>query len=285
MIGPLYKQFQIDVGSVSDTIVDLKAVNRNLVYFSYLSSEDLLYHTFIWVFSENNMIKEIKLDNQLLIPSDNGIYAIVDNQIKQFSIDYTTGEYSIQDMSIPITIPYVGEKGVIPRWVGNDFITVNINSDTNDIRYLYKVHFDTGTLELIHELPLFYSGGIGRTTTNNAILAANKVYTRTSIGDSQLTKLTKDGKDYLYQSTTSATANDIRRGVTAYSNGERLIGSMIDNGSLNYTPSTEAQTIPMGYTAGGTIIGDANLLPENIKSGVEIFGVVGTYTGENSTEV
>ena len=31
------------------------------------------------------------------------------------------------------------------------------------------------------------------------------------------------------------------------------VGSMPNNGELNYTPSTEEQTIPEGYTSGGTI--------------------------------
>ena len=36
-------------------------------------------------------------------------------------------------------------------------------------------------------------------------------------------------------------------------NGEVLNGAMPNNGELNYTPSTEEQTIPAGYTSGGTI--------------------------------
>lgn len=47
------------------------------------------------------------------------------------------------------------------------------------------------------------------------------------------------------------------------------------------TPTTNDQTIDSGkyLTGEQTIKGDANLLPENIKRGVVIFGVVGTYDG------
>lgn len=49
------------------------------------------------------------------------------------------------------------------------------------------------------------------------------------------------------------------------------------------TPAATGQTyaIPEGYDglAGVTILGDVNLIAENIKSGVTIFGVEGTYTG------
>ena len=56
----------------------------------------------------------------------------------------------------------------------------------------------------------------------------------------------------------------------------------IDNiPATTYTPSRETQIIPKkNYLTGDqTIKGDANLLPENIKKGVTIFNVVGTYDG------
>lgn len=48
-----------------------------------------------------------------------------------------------------------------------------------------------------------------------------------------------------------------------------------------YTPSTTDQTIQSGrwLTGAQTIKGDANLISGNIKSGVSIFGVTGTYEG------
>ena len=36
-------------------------------------------------------------------------------------------------------------------------------------------------------------------------------------------------------------------------NGTQLIGTMPNNGQLNYTPTSSVQTIPAGYTSGGTI--------------------------------
>lgn len=54
---------------------------------------------------------------------------------------------------------------------------------------------------------------------------------------------------------------------------------------LLVNPGTTSQVIiPAGkYTLSDTVVqGDADLLPENIKSGVEIFGVSGTYTGDTT---
>lgn len=50
------------------------------------------------------------------------------------------------------------------------------------------------------------------------------------------------------------------------------------------TPGTSDKTIASGkyLTGTQTIKGDANLIAENIKSGVSIFGVAGTYAGSGS---
>lgn len=51
----------------------------------------------------------------------------------------------------------------------------------------------------------------------------------------------------------TATVNDIISPKTAYVNGEKITGTMPNNGELNYEVSTSEQTIPEGYTSGGTI--------------------------------
>lgn len=78
--------------------------------------------------------------------------------------------------------------------------------------------------------------------------------------------------------TSDATANNnkILSGYTAYVNGEKIEGNITNNGSLYYTPSTVDQEIPEGYTLGGKVYGETNLLPQNIKKDIEIFGITGT---------
>lgn len=82
----------------------------------------------------------------------------------------------------------------------------------------------------------------------------------------------------------NAVATDILAGKTAYVNGVKVTGSIASQEAQTITPAVTAQTIEAGkYLAGAiTINGDANLLAENIKSGVTIFGVAGTYTGETT---
>lgn len=65
--------------------------------------------------------------------------------------------------------------------------------------------------------------------------------------------------------------------------GNVLTGTMPSLGAQTITPGTASKTIPAGrYLAGTqTIQGDANLAAANIKSGVSIFGVAGSYAGND----
>lgn len=80
----------------------------------------------------------------------------------------------------------------------------------------------------------------------------------------------------------NATAADVVSGKTFTSaDGYRIAGAAPSKDAASYTPGTEDQIIASGQylTGAQTIKGDANLLAENIKSGVSIFGVAGSFDG------
>ena len=83
----------------------------------------------------------------------------------------------------------------------------------------------------------------------------------------------------------TATASCILSGKTAYVNGSKITGSISSKAAATYTPGTSDQTIASGqYLSGAqTVKGDSNLVAGNIKSGVSIFGVAGTYTGSGGS--
>ena len=85
----------------------------------------------------------------------------------------------------------------------------------------------------------------------------------------------------------NAVAAEILATKTAYVNGSKVTGTMPNNGAVSGSISalSTPYTIPAGYHDGsGTVSVDstesAKIIPGNIKEGVSILGVVGTYTGE-----
>lgn len=86
-------------------------------------------------------------------------------------------------------------------------------------------------------------------------------------------------------STNAATKNHILSDKKAYVNGSLVTGNIPSKGADTYTPGTDTQTIDSGYYLSGTqyIEGDSNLKGSNIKKGVSIFGVNGTYEPDIGT--
>ena len=88
----------------------------------------------------------------------------------------------------------------------------------------------------------------------------------------------------------NASASEILYGQTAYVNKNKITGEMPNNGAVSGTISTKAgtYTVPAGYHngLGGVAIDgteQAKIIAGNIKSGVTILGVEGTYSGEAVT--
>lgn len=85
----------------------------------------------------------------------------------------------------------------------------------------------------------------------------------------------------------NATASQILSGATAYVQGSKVTGTMTNNGAVSGTISTKAQqyTVPAGYHDGSGKVQiasteQAKIIATNIKQGVSILGVTGTYSGE-----
>lgn len=86
----------------------------------------------------------------------------------------------------------------------------------------------------------------------------------------------------------NATAAEILETKTAYVNKNKITGTMPNRGQVTGTISTKAETytIQNGYHDGSGTVGissteQTKIIAENIKSGITILGVEGTYAGED----
>ena len=88
----------------------------------------------------------------------------------------------------------------------------------------------------------------------------------------------------------TALVGEILSGKTAHARGTLLTGTMPNNGAVSGNITTKAQeySVPQGYHDGsGKVKIDtteqSKIIASNIKDGVTILGVLGTYTGEGVT--
>ena len=121
----------------------------------------------------------------------------------------------------------------------------------------------------------------GDNVTADKLLAGTTAHDKTGAPVTGTCTFDADTKD------ATATAAEILTGKTAYKNGQKVTGTMPNKGAvaLKVTQKGTPVSIPAGYhdgsgTAGIADTEEAKLIAGNIKSGVEILGVTGTYAGE-----
>ena len=78
----------------------------------------------------------------------------------------------------------------------------------------------------------------------------------------------------------------ILQGKTAYVDGQLVIGTLPIISGQTINPSASATTITAAAFLKEDIIikGDSNLISSNIRKGVKIFNIIGSYEGENNNE-
>ena len=88
----------------------------------------------------------------------------------------------------------------------------------------------------------------------------------------------------------TAAVAEVLSGKTFAARGEMMTGTMPNNGAVSGTITEKAQEypIPMGFHDGSGKVSidsteQAKLIPSNLKQGVEILGVTGSYSGEAVT--
>ena len=89
-------------------------------------------------------------------------------------------------------------------------------------------------------------------------------------------------KSLASQTPGDSAAGHILAGRTAWVNGSKITGTIPTQGAATITPGTSAKTaIAAGRYASGdiTVAGSSTLVASNIKKGVTIFGVTGTFEG------
>ena len=195
-------------------------------------------------------------------------------------IDTSDATATPDDMREGATAYVNGEKvtGTIPLWNGINWDTPTAIWDSKNKKLTLRGSLNARRMIKKDSISTMHCSGEKLGDATAADVAQGKTFTSASGLKVTGTHICSGGID---TSDATATASDILSGKTAYVNGSKVTGSISSKAAATYTPGTEDQTIASGqYLSGAqTIKGDANLVAGNIKSGVSIFGVAGSFEG------
>ena len=201
----------------------------------------------------------------------NNGYAIKgSNLYKCTALDTAIGTVSNSSLSYSRAITILGDYIFIAN--GTSTSVYKLNVLTSKVTSLTS--FSTYSSSIISQQGIVY---LYDDTDNN--------FNGYTVGDDKvIDSFERSGQNYYNVSKATAEAAHILSGKVAFNSNGLLAGTMPNNGELTYTPSTVTQTIPAGYTSGGTVAAinyeesgtitpaeytELNVLAEDILGGVE----------------
>lgn len=138
---------------------------------------------------------------------------------------------------------------------------------------------------------VLYEAGLN--ISSNAVSIRNNIDTNIILVDTYertIIQLLRGQTNFYNTSFANVTNENVLSEKTFYNINGKQVGTMPNNGDVTIIPSTEQQVKNPGYyntlnIEAVTSAIDTNILPENIKAGVTILGVTGTYTGDEEAPV
>mgnify|MGYP004519896541 CR=1 FL=1 len=214
------------------------------------------------------------------------VWAIYDTKEKW---DYTTKSLSGS------TFPNGYESTVYAGWTITDdgYFEVNPGTVSGDKYYLPESSTGKKSKTILREGKYSYINPYTVMTVKDApatVKGDNLLgYISSNESGAYPLKGVQDNKYYIRISGSDAnvTADQMLSGNVGYTSNGKVTGSIQRQAAQTITPSTTDQTISSGKYLSGvqTIKGDTNLIPENIKKDVSIFGVLGELESTGGANV
>lgn len=181
------------------------------------------------------------------VTPDGGYYGLSDVTVQAIPAQYQ----DVQSVTAVATDVLAGKvivtpDGSVTPGTMNNNGAVSKTLDTSEMSYTIPQGYHSG------------SGTVSITPETKSATPTKEQQTVTPTAGSVLSSVTVKPIPAQYIETTDATAvaGDILTGKTAYAGGEKITGSMANNGDVTGTfdgLSTTSYEVPAGYTTGGTV--------------------------------
>lgn len=186
-----------------------------------------------------------------------GVYGFAGNTY--FNFQTATVLYTYTDNTV------LSQSGHI--WCSDDRLYKYYNNRI----YVYTMDLSTTypTLTLLTTVNVSgYTGNSYMGTANAPVNGSEHAYVSSQVNailwppsTTQFLKTLRDVNNQMLYNTSdsSGVSSEVLQGRIVYGIDGKITGTMPNNGALNYTPTASSQSIPAGYTSGGTIAGlDSN---------------------------
>lgn len=225
---------------------------------------------------ELNVLYKYTVYNSINFVNQSASKIVINNSMYNFSDDMKLGEKIKDNVFNNYT-----SKLVTTHLFGNYYgITYYTSSGSYAYYTIETFDEDTNTFTEVFRYSSFSGNNSACPYFTDTTSNSYKIYFTGENYNNLIGYNVKGQKIYLHNNYGNST-DKITKDMIVYDYyGNTLTGTMSNNGTLNYTPSTSQQTIPKGYTDGGTIAAvtsaiDSNITQNNIKAGVTILGVQG----------
>ena len=168
-------------------------------------------------------------------------------------------KYSTQDNKLTLTfISNISNMPMVSNSADDDFVQIQNLKDNYFVihrrpnkLYIFRFNRESETVSLIRYIDNF--DNVNMTLENIQFTKSGIINISSPTYEKILYSLDVDSNT-LYNTINSTSNNEhVLNGKIYFNNSGKQIGSMPDNGELNYTPSNQQQIIPAGYTSGGIV--------------------------------
>ena len=219
------------------------------VCFMIKYNDNLMSYTSITIHGESNTGYAYQfLNNEYLINGNNQIYKINDNNVSLYK---TINNININNKHSYDKIIVLDNTFYLYFSINNEKIYVYKYDAGFNFTFEKEISWVINPTNAAYSYLMYCPIVVNNVIKYNELDKIKEIYTTTDSPD--FASLERNGIKYFNTSDSNISAGDVLENKIAYGKTIKIMGTMPNNGELNYDVSTSKQTIPAGYTSGGTI--------------------------------
>lgn len=223
--------------------------NDRFCCFLLKYNENLTSSTFIAVHGESSTTYPYQfLNDEYLINGNNQIYKINDSSVSLYE---TASNINISNKQAYDKIITLNNCFYLYFSINNSKVYVYKYDEGFNFTYQDEISWAINSTNATYSYLLYCPSVIDNVIKYSELNKIKEIYTTNN--NPNFASLERNNIKYFNTSDANVTAPYVISEKIAYGVNGKILGTMSDNGELNYSPNISEQIIPAGYTSGGTV--------------------------------